>query len=56
MKAIACIFVVLGHFFQSMVRSGVLSDSDICQWFNTTIYDFHVPLFYLLWLFISKGE
>ena len=27
-KVIACIFVALGHFFQSMVGSSILPDSD----------------------------
>ena len=46
-KVIACILVVLGHFFQSMVKSNILSDSDLYEWFNTTIYYFHVPLFFI---------
>lgn len=46
-KVIACILVVLGHFFQSMVKSNILSDSDLYEWFNTSIYYFHVPLFFI---------
>lgn len=46
-KVIACVLVVLGHFFQSMVKSDILSDSDLYEWFNTTIYYFHVPLFFI---------
>lgn len=30
-KVIACILVVLGHFFQSMVKSNILSDSDLYE-------------------------
>lgn len=46
-KVIACILVVLGHFFQSMTKSDVLSANDLYQWFNQTIYYFHVPLFFI---------
>ena len=46
-KVIACIFVVLGHFFQSMVVSNVVPSTDLYEWFNQTIYYFHVPLFFI---------
>lgn len=46
-KVIACILVVLGHFFQSMVKANILPDDDIYRWFNQTIYYFHVPLFFI---------
>lgn len=46
-KVIACILVVLGHFFQSMTKSNILSENGLYQWFNTTIYYFHVPLFFI---------
>lgn len=46
-KIFACIFVVLGHFYQSMVNSNILPDSLFYEWFNTTIYYFHVPLFFI---------
>lgn len=46
-KVIACILVVLGHFFQSMTKANILSESDLYKWFNTTIYYFHVPLFFI---------
>lgn len=46
-KVVACILVVLGHFFQSMTQSGVLPANDLYQWFNQTIYYFHVPLFFI---------
>ncbi|MBT9806963.1 acyltransferase family protein [Blautia wexlerae] len=44
-KVIACILVVLGHFFasvQSYASGGVLY-----EWFHKTIYYFHVPLFFI---------
>lgn len=46
-KVIACIFVVLGHFFQSMTKANILLENDLYKWFNTTIYYFHVPLFFI---------
>ena len=46
-KVIACILVVLGHFFMSMVTANVLPDTDLYQWFRQTIYYFHVPLFFI---------
>lgn len=46
-KVIVCILVVLGHFFQSMTKANILPASDLYKWFNTTIYYFHVPLFFI---------
>ena len=46
-KVIACILVVLGHFFQSMMKANILPENDLYGWFNTTIYYFHVPLFFI---------
>lgn len=46
-KVIACILVVLGHFFQSMTKASIMSENDLYKWFNTTIYYFHVPLFFI---------
>ena len=46
-KILACILVTLGHFFQSMVAAGILAETAMYQWFNETIYYFHVPLFFL---------
>ena len=46
-KVFACILVVLGHFFQSMVKANILPENDLYTWFNTTIYYFHVPLFFI---------
>ncbi len=46
-KLLACILVVLGHFYQSMVKSGIVADTAFYQWFNVTIYYFHVPLFFI---------
>lgn len=46
-KVIACILVVLGHFFQSMTKANILPENDLYKWFNTTIYYFHVPLFFI---------
>ena len=46
-KVIACILVVLGHFFQSMTKANILPENDLYQWFNTTINYFLVPLFFI---------
>ena len=46
-KVVACILVVLGHFFQSMTKADILPANDLYKWFNTTIYYFHVPLFFI---------
>lgn len=46
-KVIACILVVLGHFFQSMTKADILSAGHLYEWFNKTIYYFHVPLFFI---------
>ena len=46
-KVIACILVVLGYFFQSMTKANILPENDLYKWFNTTIYYFHVPLFFI---------
>lgn len=46
-KVIACILVVLGHFFQSMTKASILPKNDLYEWFETTIYYFHVPLFFI---------
>lgn len=46
-KTTACILVVLGHFFQSMTKAGILPANSLYHWFNQTIYYFHVPLFFI---------
>ena len=46
-KVVACILVVLGHFFQSMTKANILPENDLYEWFETTIYYFHVPLFFI---------
>lgn len=46
-KVIACILVVLGHFFQSMTKANILPTNNLYLWFNQTIYYFHVPLFFI---------
>ncbi|MDO5336996.1 MAG: acyltransferase [Eubacteriales bacterium] len=44
-KTIACILVVLGHFFASVQRYA--SGGVLYEWFHKTIYYFHVPLFFI---------
>lgn len=46
-KVIACVLVLLGHFFQSMVKSDLMAETNLYLWFNRTIYYFHVPLFFI---------
>jgi len=46
-KVIACILVVLGHFYQSMTKYNLVPDNDFYRWFNYSIYLFHVPLFFI---------
>lgn len=46
-KVFACVLVVLGHFFQSMTKAGILPAGHLYEWFNATIYYFHVPLFFI---------
>lgn len=46
-KIIACALVVLGHFFQSMTMSEILPNGPLNEWFQMTIYTFHVPLFFV---------
>lgn len=46
-KILACILVALEHFFQSMCTAGILDAGLVYQWFNRTIYYFHVPLFFI---------
>ena len=38
---------MLGHFFQSMTKANILPENDLYEWFETTIYYFHVPLFFI---------
>lgn len=47
-KLFACLLVVLGHLFMSMVASGLLDEgSSWYQFAIQTIYSFHVPLFFV---------
>lgn len=46
-KVIACLFVLAGHLFQSMVKANIISAGILYSWFNKTIYMFHVQLFFI---------
>ena len=46
-KVIACVLVAFGHFFQSMTSAGIIAQNGIYDWFEQTIYYFHVPLFFI---------
>lgn len=54
-KTIACILVVLGHFFQSMTKAEILPVNDLHLWFNQTIYYFHVPIFFICSGYLYQG-
>lgn len=46
-KVFACILVVLGHLYHSMVSAGLTGDTVLYDWFIATIYCFHVALFFV---------
>lgn len=46
-KIFACILVAIGHVFQSMCSSAILETGALYEWFDRTIYYFHVPLFFI---------
>lgn len=46
-KVLACILVTLGHFLQSMTKAQIVEASFFTQWFDNTVYYFHVPLFFI---------
>lgn len=46
-KVLACILVVIGHFWQSIVKAGIFPNADLYQWSNYSIYLFHVSLFFV---------
>ena len=55
-KAIACVLVSVGHFFMSMSESGLLPESGFYNWFISTLYTFHVPLFFICSGYLYKEE
>ena len=46
-KVLACVLVVLGHFLQSITTARIVEASFFTQWFDNTVYLFHVPLFFI---------
>ena len=46
-KAFACVLVVVGHFFQSMTKSGIVPATKGLYVFDQVIYTFHVYLFFV---------
>ena len=46
-KVFACILVAMGHFFQSMTKANIVPANTVYQWFDETIYLFHVQLFFI---------
>ena len=55
-KIFACILVVLGHFFQSMVKSNLMMQDTIYNCFLQTITCFHVALFFLCSGFLYQSN
>lgn len=54
-KAFTCILVVLGHFFQSMQKSGMIaSENHAYVYFEQTIYYFHFYLFFFVSGFLHQ--
>lgn len=46
-KVYACVLVVIGHFFQSMISANILNTNSVYEWFEQSIYTFHVQLFFI---------
>ncbi len=46
-KIFACLLVGLGHLFPSLIAPGILPSCAIIEWFQHTVYTFHVPLFFI---------
>ena len=46
-KMIACFLVLLGHLLQSLVSANIFPENIYHEWFDRTIYYFHVPLFFI---------
>lgn len=47
-KIIACVVIVLGHFFQSMVRSDIIPETWFYGWFsNAMLYCYPVQIFFI---------
>ena len=46
-KLLACLLVVAGHFFTSMILCNIMETNIFWEWFLKTIYYFHVPLFFI---------
>ena len=47
-KGIGIILVVYGHVARGLEKSHILSDSTLFQFLDTSIYSFHMPLFFFL--------
>lgn len=46
-RVFACVLVVMGHLFMSMITAEIISSAKLVEWFIATIYYFHVPLFFI---------
>lgn len=55
-KIFACILVVLGHLYMSMISSKIMSESIFYNYIIQTIYTFHVPLFFVCSGFLYQNS
>jgi len=46
-KNVACVLVVLGHFYTGLTEAGIAGQTAFYEWSHQTLYYFHVALFFL---------
>jgi fucose 4-O-acetylase-like acetyltransferase len=46
-KLFACVLVVFFHFYAGLVRASIVRESKLYLWLISTVYMFHVPLFFI---------
>ncbi len=56
LKIAACILVVLGHFFMSVVAAGIMPQSALYNVLIQGVYTFHVPLFFVCSGFLYQNS
>lgn len=55
LKMFACLLVVIGHLYMSMMTGGWISENNILYcWPIQTVYTFHVPLFLFVVVFYIR--
>lgn len=53
-KLFACVLVVLGHFYMSMIETKILPDNTFYKLIIQSVYTFHVPLFFVCSAFLYQ--